>query len=188
MLEVSKWLVPRMRLLIGRVRQKPNSNNTLRGSHGRRQGMNLTQAWERWRGVPFPDTHSLGEEEQSVFPKGAVHSKKWRDDPLPRNKQVVKKGANVKMAGRQAKWRKSRRGEKNTDAKFGGAHQQLRFDGISGRGEVKAVITPPRTFTDMTRRSSVDEMQTPLGLKKCVKNNQDFAVKIPAHRKLWFIL
>ena len=83
----------------------------------------------------------------------------WRED-----QKYGGKGA--KMAGRQ------RRTNKTKD-EFGGENQQLPFHGIFGRGEAKAVITPATMSADMTRRSSLDEMRTPLGLKKCVKNNQD---------------
>ena len=69
------------------------------------------------------------------------------------------------MAGREPKWREEQGMTNQTEEEFGGTHQQLRFDGVSGRGEAKAVIMAPTTFTDMTRRSSVGEMQTPLELK-----------------------
>ena len=71
------------------------------------------------------------------------------------------------MAGREPKWREEQGRTNKTKEVFGGTHQQLHFDGVSGRGEAKAVIATPRTFVDITRISSVDEMQTPLGLKMC---------------------
>ena len=69
------------------------------------------------------------------------------------------------MAGREPKWREDQGRTNKTKDEFGGENQQLPFHGIFGRGEAKAVITPATMSADMTRRSSVDEMQTPLGLK-----------------------
>ena len=126
--------------------------------------------WGRPRTLPLP-----GEEKRLAASKAHRHEERleapkeqkwmarvniWRED-----QKYGGKGA--KMAGRQ------RRTNKTKD-EFGGENQQLPFHGIFGRGEAKAVITPATMSADMTRRASLDEMRTPLGLKKCVKNNQDY--------------